>query len=1135
MFPGDVTDFSNQGFQNVPNALGGFVNTDTNYGPYDWGYCPGLNLVNTFSSGQNNLAWTLNFYFLDGMPNPCTLYLDASGLAQHTTATVSQSVVFRGEYDLSGSAHTCITNASYDPYANVTGVTNAGTVGTVIGSYYNTDQYGDDFNTGWALFQPTGPLPTTILPQGAYASCPGYPAPATVPYLTVNVSQQPGDGIGFNVGYVCCGATCINLQCPGNIVLTTCSNCAPANFSATVSDLCCTNVQVTYELNGTIIDTNYCFPVNTTNTVDTLAVDSCGNASSCSFTVTVLPGINCPPCFQFDCPSNMTVQCGTLWTSAPPTIVSSCCPSNSIIRLSSVTNGTCPKFITNSWQVSDSCGDTDICRQVITVVDTTPPVITGGTNPVTGIITTNCELVIPRISVTATDSCTPECSLGQWQTPTNGTIVPGPDAYVTVTVTDLCGNASQCQVLVQGVYKRGLNVIWPAQLISSNCLVPCVGTNLTIQDCSCPSDEIQITQSPECDIPIGPGMHSITITVKDCHGLTAQKTIPLAVVEGSFLNVLTNTGIAANGSLLPNCGVDPHYTLGPVTASSPGGCTLQGYTRPDALAVNNLWPWMETPHVSEWISPNCSSSQMNSPYGFYTYSNRFVLPQGVNAATASISGRWAADDGAVSMTFNGTKTGNTINSSIPGWYWTSFTINGNFLPSPQVNTVLFVVTNNQAAGCTPTGLRVEYLAAHDCSTCAPPAIVSMTAPQQPLQVGSTATFNVQANGTPTVNYQWLFNGVKISGGTGPSLIRPNITASSAGIYTVIVSDPCGAVTNSVQLSVAPALAWTNGWWTFDVLTNPLTATFGPDLLMNGADSGTNFSLAMGTTEDFGLPNPGGQIVNVLGLNPLWPATLTLPPILPAGSTNDTDYTVIMDIYQPGTSQGTPSTLFESAGDGSGIALTLDASNYLDITGASGGTPFDVPSTIPMTADTWHRVALVVTGPVAAIGGSVSGYLDGEPFNTEPVYPFNCPCCTLNINSAIYYTNSPIILSGTNGNPGNGELYVSSLQFHATALPPQIIAALGGPDSGPLPDVSNVTPPSSAPALSATTTIDTVSFTWLGGGYVLQETTDLTSGDWTDSELPFTEIGTAGGGIMTTAVATPTTGAPVKFYRLVFRP
>ena len=639
---------------------------------------------------------------------------------------------------------------------------------------------------------------------------------------------------------------------------------------------------------------------------------------------------------------------------------------------------------------------------------------------------------------------------------------------------------------------------------------------------------------------IGPGHHQVHVTVTDCHGLTAQTNIPLTEVstEGSFLNVLFDTGLAANRTLLPPCAVDPHYTLGPVPASSPPNCTLTGYNAPHALVVNNVWPWLETTHVSEWISPNCQQPQMwQSPYGFYTYTNQFVLPQGLDASSASISGRWVADDGAVAMIFNGTVTSNYINSSIAGWRWTAFTINGNFRPYPQVNTVLFVVTNNlQSAGCTPTGLRVEYLAANACSTCAPPAIVSFTVPPHPLPYGGSATFNVQADGTPPLTYQWLFNGNTIPGATGPSLHLNHVTWSSVGTYTVIVHDPCGSATNHGQLSMVFPMPWTNAWWTFDNLTNPLSATFGPDLLMNDINSGTNFSVSVGNSEDLGLPNPGDQIVNVLGLNPLWPDTITLPPIGPAGSTGNTDYTVIMDIYQPDTSVGTPSTLFESAGDGSGIALTLDVSNYLDITGTAAGAPFVVTSATPMSADTWHRVALVVSGPVAGIGGSAISYLDGVPLSTGLPYPFNCPCCVLNFNSAITFTNLPTVLSGTNSVAGNGELYISGLQFHTVALAPQVIDAMGGPDSGPQPNVSNLSPPSSASALSASVAAGgTVNFTWQGGGFVLQETTDLTSDEWEDSDLPFTETQDIGGNITTTAVAIPAPSAPVKFYRLVFRP
>jgi hypothetical protein len=72
-------------------------------------------------------------------------------------------------------------------------------------------------------------------------------------------------------------------------------------------------------------------------------------------------------------------------------------------------------------------------------------------------------------------------------------------------------------------------------------------------------------------------------------------------------------------------------------------------------------------------------------------------------------------------------------------------------------------------------------------------------------------------------------------------------------------------------------------------------------------------------------------------------------------------------------------------------------------------------------------------------------------------------------------------------------------------------------------------------LSATLSTGAVNITWSGNPYVLQETSDLSSGVWADSALPFTETEGSTGNIVTTAVVNPTPSTPSKFYRLVFRP
>ena len=52
---------------------------------------------------------------------------------------------------------------------------------------------------------------------------------------------------------------------------------------------------------------------------------------------------------------------------------------------------------------------------------------------------------------------------------------------------------------------------------------------------------------------------------------------------------------------------------------------------------------------------------------------------------------------------------------------------------------------------------------------------------------------------------------------------------------------------------------------------------------------------------------------------------------------------------------------------------------------------------------------------------------------------------------LWSTSSPTVLSiQTNAVSLNGEFYVSSIQFHAAALTPQMIAGIGSPDIGPAP-------------------------------------------------------------------------------------
>ncbi len=70
-----------------------------------------------------------------------------------------------------------------------------------------------------------------------------------------------------------------------------------------------------------------------------------------------------------------------------------------------------------------------------------------------------------------------------------------------------------------------------------------------------------------------------------------------------------------------------------------------------------------------------------------------------------------------------------------------------------------------------------------------------------VNIGQTVTFSITVVGPGPLTYQWLFNGVAISGATGSSYTIQNASSANAGNYSVVVGDANGIVTtNPVSLS-----------------------------------------------------------------------------------------------------------------------------------------------------------------------------------------------------------------------------------------------------------------------------------------------------------------------------------------------
>ena len=105
----------------------------------------------------------------------------------------------------------------------------------------------------------------------------------------------------------------------------------------------------------------------------------------------------------------------------------------------------------------------------------------------------------------------------------------------------------------------------------------------------------------------------------------------------------------------------------------------------------------------------------------------------------------------------------------------------------------YVVAGNAVGDVTSSTAKVEVLL--------PPSVGDLDALKE-VDPGSTVTLTAPVSGFGTFNYQWLKNGVNISGATDQTLVLSNVTLADSGSYSLNVGSEGGALySNSMNLRV----------------------------------------------------------------------------------------------------------------------------------------------------------------------------------------------------------------------------------------------------------------------------------------------------------------------------------------------
>jgi hypothetical protein len=125
--------------------------------------------------------------------------------------------------------------------------------------------------------------------------------------------------------------------------------------------------------------------------------------------------------------------------------------------------------------------------------------------------------------------------------------------------------------------------------------------------------------------------------------------------------------------------------------------------------------------------------------------------------------------------------------------------NGIVLPD-ETNSVL-VISNVRSVhagqySVTATQPDLRLTVTPLSATLSGPVVITQQPQPRTVSRGNNALFQVVADGLAPLSYQWLFNGVEISGATNASLLITNAQLAREGTYSAVVSNSYGSVPSS---------------------------------------------------------------------------------------------------------------------------------------------------------------------------------------------------------------------------------------------------------------------------------------------------------------------------------------------------
>ncbi|HSH00546.1 MAG TPA: hypothetical protein VLB27_10870, partial [candidate division Zixibacteria bacterium] len=229
--------------------------------------------------------------------------------------------------------------------------------------------------------------------------------------------------------------TAPTLYCPDTLVVPCGGSIGPDALGfATAADACDDDPMVSFRDSATVAD---CVSESRIRR-EWIATDASGNTAVRVQTILVID--DRAPVFTY-CPPDFAVSCDDTVPPPPPVRATDACGTVEIVFTEHRDVDSCGGYtgvVVRAWIASDLCGNADTCRQVVTIADWEPPVISG--------VQPDTMLSCPDVPVfetpVATDNCDASPSLEFADTRQEGVCAQEYQVTRTWTAIDACGNVA---------------------------------------------------------------------------------------------------------------------------------------------------------------------------------------------------------------------------------------------------------------------------------------------------------------------------------------------------------------------------------------------------------------------------------------------------------------------------------------------------------------------------------------------------------------------------------------------------------------------------------------------------------------------------------------------------------------------